>query len=78
MFRPVPVGESLAAMEKEQISSGQPEVSAGLPVEEVVIDLDATHEVAQRGQSILELSKETQLVQQDAAGADRPDHLGVS
>lgn len=45
-------------MEKEQISSGQPELSAGLPVEEVMVDLEATHEVAQRGQSVLELSKE--------------------
>ena len=45
------------AMEREQVSSGQPETTA-MPFEEGTIDLEVTHEVARQGNSILELSKE--------------------
>ena len=45
-------------MEKEQISSGQPEIAGPMPVDDLVVDLEATNEVTQRGQSVLELSKE--------------------
>ena len=45
-------------MEKEQLSPGQPEVVSSLPDEDVTIDLDSTHEIAQKGQKVLEVSKE--------------------
>jgi len=45
-------------MEKEQISSGQPELGATPIATDDAIDLEATHEVAQRGHSVLELSRE--------------------
>lgn len=45
-------------MEKEQISAGQPDASGTLPLDAGGIDLEVTHEVAQRGHSIVELSKE--------------------
>ena len=45
-------------MEKEQISPGQSEVAGPQPVDELTVDLEATNEVTQRGQSVLELSKE--------------------
>ena len=45
-------------MEKEQLSQGQPESTATSPVDDLTVDLDSTHEVTQRGQSVLELSKE--------------------
>lgn len=44
-------------MEKEQVSQGQPEIGAP-PSADDTLDLEATHEVTQRGQSVLELSKE--------------------
>ena len=45
-------------MEREQISAGQPEMTTAPTLDEGAIDLEASHEVAQRGQSVLELSKE--------------------
>ena len=45
-------------MEKEPISPGQPDIAGPTPVEDVVVDLEATHEVTQRGQSVIELSRE--------------------
>ncbi len=45
-------------MEKEQLSSGQPDVAASPPVEELAQDLEATHEITQRGHQLLEVSKE--------------------
>lgn len=44
-------------MEKEQISQGQPESSGFATPEDVSGDLEA-HEVAQRGQQLLEVSRE--------------------
>ena len=45
-------------MEREQVSSGQPEMSAATPFEDGALDLEVTHEVARQGHSVLELSKE--------------------
>ena len=45
-------------MEREQISSGQPDLAATPPPEDIAIDLESTHQVAQTGQHVLELSKE--------------------
>ncbi|MBW3594283.1 MAG: hypothetical protein KY391_01800 [Actinobacteria bacterium] len=45
-------------MEKEQISLGQPEATSVAPLEDAGVDFEVTHEIAQRGHSILELSKE--------------------
>ncbi len=46
-------------MEKEQLSPGHPDVaSIGAPDDDATIDLESTHEVAQKGQEVLELSKE--------------------
>lgn len=45
-------------MEKEQLSAGQSETTAA-PIEEgATIDLDSTHEIAQKGQKVLEVSRE--------------------
>ena len=44
-------------MEKEQIA-GQPDSATAQPVDELSIDLDATHEIAQRGNQLLEVSRE--------------------
>ena len=45
-------------MEKEELSAGQPETVAAPPDEDATIDLDSTHEIAQKGNRVLELSKE--------------------
>lgn len=45
-------------MEKEQLSPGQPDLVGTPPPEDLTVDLESTHEIAQRGQHVLELSKE--------------------
>ena len=50
-------GKLRREMEKEQIA-GQPDSTGSQPVDELRVDLDATHEIAQRGNQILEVSKE--------------------
>ena len=42
-------------MEKEQLAPGQSDVTLD---EDATIDLESTHELAQRGQQLLEVSKE--------------------
>ena len=44
-------------MEKEPTSQGQPESSIPAPTVDLTVDVEA-HEVAQRGQDVLELSRE--------------------
>jgi hypothetical protein len=44
-------------MEKEQIA-GQPDQAPAHSVDELSVDLDATHEVTQRGNQLLEVSRE--------------------
>lgn len=44
-------------MEKEPITQGQEELTDTPPSGDVVVDVDP-HEVAQRGQSVIELSRE--------------------
>jgi hypothetical protein len=45
-------------MEKEPLSSGPPDARATPPVEELAQDLEATHEITQRGHQLLEVSRE--------------------
>ena len=59
-------------MEKEQLSQGQPETTATSPVDDLTVDLESTHEVAQRGQSVLQLSKE--LTSSSKALLEELDH----
>lgn len=58
MFRTDRAGAMCPAMEKEQISQGQPETTATSPVDDLTVDLESTNEVTQRGQSVIELSRE--------------------
>ena len=44
-------------MEREPRSPGQLE-SSPVPPDEITIDLESTHELAQQGQKLLEVSKE--------------------
>lgn len=44
-------------MEREQITQGQPETTGAPPAVDMTVDIEA-HEVAQRGQHVIELSRE--------------------
>ncbi len=58
MFRGPARWETRAEMEKEQLSPGQPDHAGAPPPEDLSIDLESTHELAQKGQKLLEVSKE--------------------
>ena len=58
MFSRSGSGEVVLRMERDQLSQGQPETTATSPVDDLTVDMESTHEVTQRGQSVLELSRE--------------------